>query len=1028
ATIHGWGAVAGVPRTAFVAAVSSAGERARATIDADGQGVKARLAATIHTVGEMLALEDATLHATASDPARASGGKAPVHGTLRIDLAASGALRPSPSLAVRGTIDGRHLRVQDLSAASLHVAIDAGRLPNRPYGKAQVRLVDLSRGEMQLGALDVDAADRTDGKIAVQVRSRPKQNPWLFDVDALVTPPAQAGAKTVAIDLLRHRVRVGNGTDWTGHTGRVVIGPERIALVDLQSASALGRVALSGEYERAGRRRGDLAASVDARGLALDNLAGAYRGKVDAQVVVSRRGGAWQGDAVVDGKGVSLPPNDVALDGHAHAVLHDTELSLSANASSFGLGSAEIQLALDAPRAIESPEAWKRLGRSAIRTGDLTLRGIEVKKAAALAGLKGEYGGRISGDIHISSTTTGGRIEAHELVAPALRGQPITAVLDLSQTGPSELTPALTVSAEGIGGLSAKAQLDVPERLFDPAAWRRLGRGALRGATLRAENITIDPAMLDRFGIVSQMRGRVTAVVEVGAAARGLQGTIDVAELRGDPIVQPIDIHLEARSDDRAITSSLTVGTRGARLLDLQGRLPLSLAQLLDRSPEEIRATPLSASARLVTADVPKLLAVVGRTEIVAGALDGSIDLSGTVGKPEVKASFVATGLKVPPGPRGKPVRTVERLSVTASWDGTAAKLDIDGVEEAGGTLQVAAAVNPDALRDGHLTVKATKFDLVPILAFAPGPAGGAAGQLDANLSVKGLDLRTAQIAGELHLADSRVPIAPSVGTLRRAKIDAIVADRQITIGLDGRLGQGSVVVKGSIALDGAAPNGGKATITLRKVSPIGVVEPQITADVAATLSRDGNQWIADLVVNNGSVVVPSDRGEKLKPVGAPTDMTFASGEHLTERPMERAEPTNPIVIVRIDLRKTRIESEEFRGLLAGKLEVRADGDAVGLVGSIEADRGDVDLFGRRYYVERAAVNFDGSTDPLLDVRITHEFAEVTTLTQVRGRASQPELIMSSDPPSYSQGQLLGFLLGGDPAGDPQTGGASDRG
>jgi hypothetical protein len=34
---------------------------------------------------------------------------------------------------------------------------------------------------------------------------------------------------------------------------------------------------------------------------------------------------------------------------------------------------------------------------------------------------------------------------------------------------------------------------------------------------------------------------------------------------------------------------------------------------------------------------------------------------------------------------------------------------------------------------------------------------------------------------------------------------------------------------------------------------------------------------------------------------------------------------------------------------------------------------------------------------------------------------------MSSDPPSYSQGQLLGFLLGGDPAGDPQTGGASDR-
>ena len=34
---------------------------------------------------------------------------------------------------------------------------------------------------------------------------------------------------------------------------------------------------------------------------------------------------------------------------------------------------------------------------------------------------------------------------------------------------------------------------------------------------------------------------------------------------------------------------------------------------------------------------------------------------------------------------------------------------------------------------------------------------------------------------------------------------------------------------------------------------------------------------------------------------------------------------------------------------------------------------------------------------------------------------------MSSDPGTYSQGQLLGFLLGGEPGGDPQTSGAGDR-
>jgi autotransporter translocation and assembly factor TamB len=340
--------------------------------------------------------------------------------------------------------------------------------------------------------------------------------------------------------------------------------------------------------------------------------------------------------------------------------------------------------------------------------------------------------------------------------------------------------------------------------------------------------------------------------------------------------------------------------------------------------------------------------------------------------------------------------------------------------------LKVIGAVNPDILRDGYLTVKATKFDLFPLLVFAPGPAGAASGQLDADLRVTGLDLRTTQIAGELHLADSRVPIAPTVGTLRRAKIDAIIADHQVTLGIDGRLGKGSVVVKGSIALDGAAPNGGKATITLRKVSPIGVVEPEITADVSATLRRDGNQWLADLVVDRGYIVVPDTRGEKLKPVGAPNDMTFASSANLADRPREDAPPSNPIIIAKVTLRPTRVESEEFRGDIRGQFEIRADGDSIGVFGGIDADRGDLDLFGRRYFVERAGVHFDGSMDPLLDVRITHEFPDVTTVTEVRGRASKPELMMSSDPGTFSQGQLLGFLLGGDPTGDP-AGAATDK-
>jgi autotransporter translocation and assembly factor TamB len=382
----------------------------------------------------------------------------------------------------------------------------------------------------------------------------------------------------------------------------------------------------------------------------------------------------------------------------------------------------------------------------------------------------------------------------------------------------------------------------------------------------------------------------------------------------------------------------------------------------------------------------------------------------------------IATRLTVPPGPRGKPVRTVERLTVTGSWDGTTARVDVDGVESEGGMLKLTATARADRLRDGSLSLQAQKFDLVPVLAFAPGPAGGSSGELDANLRITGLDPRTARLAGEIHLRNARIPTAPTIGTLRRAKIDAVVVDHEIRLAIDGRLGAGTATLNGTIALDGAAPNGGKAKITLRKVSPIGSVEPQITADIDATLSREKNQWKADLVVANGRVNVPSSRGEKLKPIGPPSDMIFTSGEPAADSGLAEAEPVAPIFLVTVDLRSTKVESEEFRGLIRGKLEIRADGEAIAIHGGIEADRGDLDLFNHRYYVDRAAVRFDGSLDPLLDVRITHDFPDVVTITEVRGRLSKPELMMTSDPGTYSQGQLLGFLLGGEPGGDPQSG------
>ena len=215
----------------------------------------------------------------------------------------------------------------------------------------------------------------------------------------------------------------------------------------------------------------------------------------------------------------------------------------------------------------------------------------------------------------------------------------------------------------------------------------------------------------------------------------------------------------------------------------------------------------------------------------------------------------------------------------------------------------------------------------------------------------------------------------------------------------------------------------------LKHVSPIGSVQPKIDADITVKLARKGAEWTADVVIAHGFIKVDTTTGERLKPVGKPADLAFGT------RPMppaakavpSAAKPKTAAFVATVTLLPTPVESEQFRTTLEGKLNVVADAEGVDVKGGIYALGGDVDLFDRRYRIEEAAVRFDGSVDPLIAVRITHDFTDVTTVTEVRGRASKPEFVLSAEPGNYTQSQLLGFLLGGEPGGDTQSSSATDK-
>jgi autotransporter translocation and assembly factor TamB len=656
--------------------------------------------------------------------------------------------------------------------------------------------------------------------------------------------------------------------------------------------------------------------------------------------------------------------------------------------------------------------------------------------ATSVTVTKPQLGGRLDGEMTITATTVKGDFKIQKLRIPQIRGVGrVDAELAIDQSTAQRIVPTVTLKVDQVGTMTARAELTLPANVFDLNEWQKLGVKAVHGATLRSTQIAFDPAMLQRFGIESSMRGKANLTVDISDSLETVKVAGDITELRGSPIAQPIAAHVEVNLDGKLATGKFVITSKQGTvtLLSLEAKLPITLEQLRT-DPHSLSTAPLDAKLELRQTSAPALLAVFGRDVITDGTLNGKVTVTGTIQHPKLVGHVVAANIKTTPGTFGRPTPTLRQLVLDGTYDDHGGKLELVGTEDQGGTLNVNATFDLRHLTAGAATIKASKFDMKPMLAFAPDPGSAAKGILDANLAIQGFDPRTAQITGELHLRNARLPIAPSVGTVRQANIDVIITTKQIKLAATGKLGKGDLKLDGTIALNGADLAGGEAKLVLHKVSPIGAIEPEVDAEITAKISRQNEQWTADVVIDKGFVKIKKASGEALKPIGTPSDLHLSLTKvkptrvaATGDRPNAPPAPVQPGLIAHVTLKPIKIEADEFRTTVHGKVDVTTDATTMGVTGTIEASSGDLDLFDRRYRIERAAVTFDGTVDPNLEIRITHDFPDVTTVTEVRGRLSKPDLSLSSDPGLYSQAELLGFLLGGEPGGDPQSASGRDK-
>jgi hypothetical protein len=930
-------------------------------------------------------------------------------------------------------------------------------VPSHPVGSGRVELFDVQRGETQFAKLIIAAGNRPDGKLQISVRSQPKPAPWRVDLDALVTT-----GETIVVDIQRHFVRAAGGSTWRGDTGRITITPRQVTVADIKSTSGKGVITADATYMRAGRTKGDLTARLDAQ-VELGNLVKAHKGNVEAHVDIKRTNNRFTGLVLAHGTGVSLDPTTpITFNGDLKLEARDKQLLVNADVMTAKSGSAKLAVDVDAPKDITNIRAWRMLNRDVIRNAELTLKGVKLDDVAKLAHTQPMMG-TVDGTLQLSPVKAGGSIAIRGVQTQQTKDLgTINADLKLSQASVDDLKMSLTaklvpnatavaardVTQEGKARLLVEAAFRTPAHIFDSRSWQRLGHMAFRGGKVRAERLAFQPGTLERLGIVTALRGELALGVDLEPGLHEVRYSINVHDLRGGLFAKPIQVAIVGAVDQQSTRANADVRAEGVTLVHFSTDIPVSIDEWRE-DPKAAKQAKLTGTAKIDHVPARALMTVIGTSQVQSGTLDGTVELGGTVGKPTIDAKLLAKDVTVP-NEGTRQVQQIKTLTIAAKWDGDAGNVAIDGDQSGGGKLKIRASGSPADLDKVNASVFAKKVDIAPLVAFMPGPAGGLGGRMDANFALRGANPRTAELAGSLWISEGRIPIAPAVGTLFKGDVRIDVKNHEFGFKLRGKLGRGDITIAANAPLDGVTPKNGKLRLTLHKVQLIGTTEPVLTGVVDADLARIGDTWRSNIRITKMHVKVPKEKGTKLAKAGTPKDLVyggekihhgknqgkdvpqgivkdqtgpadFKAPSQVEGPPVHRKLPTDPAIVAYVQMKNIFVESEEVRGLLGGRLKLSvANNQEVGIVGNISLSRAVLDLFSRRYQVDRAALHFDGSPDPVLDVRITHDFPEVTTITEVRGRMSKPQLYLSSEPGRYSQAELLGFLLGGEPGGDPE--------
>lgn len=729
-----------------------------------------------------------------------------------------------------------------------------------------------------------------------------------------------------------------------------------------------------------------------------------------------------------------VPTADV----NAKVTLSGGALAVEIDARSEGVGSASFQASLRAPADVTDARAWERIDETALTALALRVPEIDLPALRAWApeALSGIFAGKVTADITVAPRGDSARaqigVNGLRLVSlePAFDATVDMRLLERLLT----VDGRLDAKTRGTAELHAAARL--PARLSDGAAWQAMDERALRGARLTVQGIDVD-YWLGLAGFEGDLDARATITMILRQATQQIELNTRVALPARPALNLPAStIEVDSVLARRQLDADLAVHIHGKPYLRGDARFQAGLDHLLDGRSDRFGTAPARINFEIT--DLP--LALVGELAALPTALGGTIRgqgrFTGSLAKPKIELDL-----------RGRDAAIADTrfrtLAIHGSYDGARVRVAVDSAQARGGELGLDADIRlagQDGRPHGTLALHAKQFDLGFIGYMLDDMEVD--GSLDADLEIQGTT-STPVARGSLHLTEGVFHSGPPVRRIHDAEIQLEVNDRRMLLKkATARSGGGNLSLRGSAELEGLTPRTFQFRFTSNSL-PLELGATQITLDSDLRIvngKHTAEGWSAETIVKRALVRLPKDQGRELHNVDPPEDVVYVDGRCMGPGPCAgtlvedpeaaaAAEALAAPLPLRLEVRARdtiEVRSEEARAIFGANLVIDTRSGELQINGAVIANNGYIELFGRRYQIQRASASFDatpGATpDPSLDVQLAHEFPTVTLFIQVQGTASKPELQLHSEPGIYDDATLLSFVLGAEPGASEDTG------